>query len=93
MAVQVAGLEPVAVDDRDGTYASAGEIGTHRHAQSAGADDEHAARSEPALTGLADIGQDIPPRDKQTPQALGDHHMAEIEKWWPIIKTAGIKAQ
>jgi len=42
---------------------------------------------------LADIGQDIPPRDQQTPEALGAYHRAEIEKWWPIIKAAGIKVE
>jgi tripartite-type tricarboxylate transporter receptor subunit TctC len=41
---------------------------------------------------LADLGQEIPPRDKQTPEALAAHHKAEIEKWWPIIKAAGMKA-
>jgi hypothetical protein len=41
---------------------------------------------------LMDIGQEILPRDQQTPEALGAHHKAEIEKWWPIIKSAGIKA-
>jgi tripartite-type tricarboxylate transporter receptor subunit TctC len=40
---------------------------------------------------LMDLGQEILPRDKQTPEALGAHHKAEIEKWWPIIKSAGIK--
>ena len=29
---------------------------------------------------------------EQTPAALAAHHKAEIEKWWPIIKAAGIKA-
>ena len=41
---------------------------------------------------LADIGQEMLPRDKQTPEALAAHQKAEIEKWWPIIKSAGIKA-
>ena len=52
------------------------------------------ALADPAVRQrLADIGQDIPPRDQQTPQALGAHHMAEIETWWPLIKAAGIKTQ
>ncbi len=43
---------------------------------------------------LADLGQEIPPRrSDQTPQALGAFQKAEIEKWWPIVKAAGIKAE
>jgi tripartite-type tricarboxylate transporter receptor subunit TctC len=42
---------------------------------------------------LAQIGQDIVPREQQTPEALAAHHKAEIEKWWPIIRAAGIKAE
>lgn len=41
---------------------------------------------------LADLGQEIPPREQQTPEGLGAYHKAEIEKWWPVIKAAGIKA-
>jgi tripartite-type tricarboxylate transporter receptor subunit TctC len=42
---------------------------------------------------LADVGQDIPPREQQTPEALGAFNKAEIEKWWPIIKAANIKGE
>jgi tripartite-type tricarboxylate transporter receptor subunit TctC len=42
---------------------------------------------------LTDLGQEILPREKQTPEALAAHHKAEIEKWWPIIKAAGIRPE
>jgi tripartite-type tricarboxylate transporter receptor subunit TctC len=42
---------------------------------------------------LADIGQEIFPGDKQTPEALQAFHRAEADKWWPIIKGANIKAE
>ena len=42
---------------------------------------------------LADLGQEIYPRDQQTPEALRAYQQAEIEKWWPIVKAAGIKAE
>jgi tripartite-type tricarboxylate transporter receptor subunit TctC len=42
---------------------------------------------------LADLGQEIFPRDRQTPAALAALQKAEIEKWWPIIKAANIKAE
>ena len=40
---------------------------------------------------FADQGQEIPPRDQQTPQALAAYHKADIDKWWPMIKAANIK--
>jgi tripartite-type tricarboxylate transporter receptor subunit TctC len=41
---------------------------------------------------LADLAQETFPRAQQTPEALGALQKAEIAKWWPIIKAAGIKA-
>jgi tripartite-type tricarboxylate transporter receptor subunit TctC len=42
---------------------------------------------------LLDLAQVIYPREQQTPEALHAFQKAEIEKWWPIIKAAGIKAE
>jgi tripartite-type tricarboxylate transporter receptor subunit TctC len=42
---------------------------------------------------LADVGQEIPPQNQQTPEVLAAYQKAEIEKWWPIVKTAGIKVE
>jgi tripartite-type tricarboxylate transporter receptor subunit TctC len=42
---------------------------------------------------IAEQGLDIPPRDQQTPEALAAYQKAEIEKWWPVIKAANIRAQ
>jgi tripartite-type tricarboxylate transporter receptor subunit TctC len=42
---------------------------------------------------LVDLAQDIFPREQLTPQAQLAFHKAEIDKWWPIIKAAGIKAE
>jgi tripartite-type tricarboxylate transporter receptor subunit TctC len=53
-----------------------------------------AALANPAVRQrLADLGLEIFPRDQQTPEALGAFQKAEIEKWWPIIKAAGIKGE
>ncbi|MGA8513692.1 MAG: tripartite tricarboxylate transporter substrate-binding protein [Burkholderiaceae bacterium] len=53
-----------------------------------------AALADPKVrTHLADLGQEIFPREQQTPSALESYHQAEIEKWLPIIKAAGIKAE
>jgi len=52
------------------------------------------ALADPAVSKrLADVGLEIPPREQQTPQALGVYQKAEIEKWWPIIKAANIKPE
>jgi len=42
---------------------------------------------------LMDLGQEIYPREQQTPEALAAFHKAEIEKWWHMLKAAGIKPE
>jgi len=52
------------------------------------------ALADPAVRArLIGLGQEIPPREQQTAEALAVHHKAEIEKWWPLIKAANIKAE
>jgi tripartite-type tricarboxylate transporter receptor subunit TctC len=52
------------------------------------------AMADPAVQArFRDLGQDIPPREEQTPEALGAFQKAEIDKWWPLIKAANIKAE
>jgi len=51
------------------------------------------ALADPAVRKrFADLGLEVPPLERQTPEALGAFHKAEIEKWWPVIRAAGIKA-
>jgi tripartite-type tricarboxylate transporter receptor subunit TctC len=42
---------------------------------------------------LADLGQEIPAIEEQTPEGLAAVQKAEIEKWWPIVRAADIKAE
>jgi tripartite-type tricarboxylate transporter receptor subunit TctC len=52
-----------------------------------------ALAASPVRKRLAELGPEIPAREQQTPEALGAFQKAEIEKWWPIIKAANIKAE
>jgi tripartite-type tricarboxylate transporter receptor subunit TctC len=52
------------------------------------------ALADPAVAQkLTGMGFAIPSRDRQTPDAFGAHHKAEIAKWSAIIKTAGVKPE
>jgi tripartite-type tricarboxylate transporter receptor subunit TctC len=53
-----------------------------------------AALSDPDVQQrLAKLGQQIPPREQQTPQALAAYQRSEADKWWPIIKAANVRAE
>jgi tripartite-type tricarboxylate transporter receptor subunit TctC len=53
-----------------------------------------AALADPAVRRrCAEVGLAIPPPEEQTPQALAALQRAEIERWWPIVKTANIKPE
>jgi hypothetical protein len=42
---------------------------------------------------LADLGHEVVPPEQQTPEALAALQKADMDKSWPIIKAAGIKAK
>ena len=51
------------------------------------------AMADPMVTRrLAELSSDIPSADKMTPEGLRSHLQAEIAKWGPVIKKAGIYA-
>src|SRR6476659_3943622 len=50
------------------------------------------ALNDPAVRKqLENLGLQMPPKDKLTPEALGAWQKAEITKWWPMIKAANVK--
>ena len=52
------------------------------------------ALADPAIRDrFTELGLDVAARDQQTPEGLAAFQKAEIDKWWPIIKEAGISAQ
>ncbi len=53
-----------------------------------------AALADPGLRAkFANFGLDVASREQQTPEGFAAFHKAEIEKWWPIIKAAGIRGE
>jgi tripartite-type tricarboxylate transporter receptor subunit TctC len=52
------------------------------------------ALADPAIQKrFSDLGLDVAPRAQQTPEGLAAFQKAEIDKWWPIIKSSGIGVQ
>jgi tripartite-type tricarboxylate transporter receptor subunit TctC len=52
------------------------------------------ALADPAVRSrLVDLGYQVFSRAQQTPKGLRARQRADVEKWWPIIKELGIKAQ
>jgi tripartite-type tricarboxylate transporter receptor subunit TctC len=53
------------------------------------------AMKDPAIAKrLAELGADLPaPGDERTPQALGKLVAAEVAKWTPLIRAAGVAAE
>jgi tripartite-type tricarboxylate transporter receptor subunit TctC len=52
------------------------------------------ALADPAVRArFSELGLDVASREQQTPEGLAAYHKAEIDKWWPVIKAAGIKAE
>jgi len=52
------------------------------------------ALNDPAVRKqLENLGLQMPPGEKLSPEALGDWQKAEIAKWWPMIKAANVKVE
>ena len=52
------------------------------------------ALAEPAVQKrFVQLGIDVASKEQQTPAGLAAFHEAEIKKWWPIIKAAGVKPE
>jgi tripartite-type tricarboxylate transporter receptor subunit TctC len=50
------------------------------------------ALNDPAVRKqLENLGLQMPPRDRLSPEALGTWQKAEIAKWWPMLKAANVK--
>ena len=52
------------------------------------------AMADPAFKKrMIELALEMPPSDQLTPEALAALQKAEIDKWWPLMKAAGIKQQ
>src|SRR5262245_53069906 len=90
-AVDELGLPGIHLSFWQGIWAPKGtprDILAQLHAAVTGALNNQSLRQR-----LTDAGQEIMPRDQQTGEALAKLHQAEIEKWWPFIRSANIKGE
>lgn len=52
------------------------------------------ALADPAMKArFAQLGLDVASREQQSPEGLAAFHKTEIDRWWPIIKSAGLTAE
>jgi tripartite-type tricarboxylate transporter receptor subunit TctC len=52
------------------------------------------ALADPAVrTRLVELGFEVFPRDQQNPEAFAARIRTDADKWWPIIRASGIRAQ
>jgi hypothetical protein len=52
------------------------------------------ALADPAVRSrIVDLGGEIFPPERRTPEALRGLQKSDAEKWWPIIKAANIKGE
>jgi tripartite-type tricarboxylate transporter receptor subunit TctC len=42
---------------------------------------------------FTELGQEIPSKEQLSPSAFANYYKAEIEKWWPIVRSANLKPQ
>jgi len=54
----------------------------------------NAAMTDPEVRKrIAALGMDLPPQDQATSAAFAAFHKAEVEKWYPIVKAAGVRPE
>jgi hypothetical protein len=42
---------------------------------------------------VIELGYELFPRERQTPEVLGTLVKADAEKWWPVIRELGIRSE
>jgi tripartite-type tricarboxylate transporter receptor subunit TctC len=53
----------------------------------------HALADAKVQTRLTELGLDLASREQQTPEGFAAYLKADTDKWWPVIKAAGIKVE